>query len=447
MIYYSIRALVNGMKLVMWMKVFRKRYGRRFTNQLYYVGGGLVLYAVYIVTHMISVLFANDMISIIATIIQIFFAYEIMRMLYKSSMKERLVSIGLLAVLAMTMDSIEVLLRNVALNHEVMENMQTEMKQTVFMFIGSCLEMLLLGIYLSEKGEKFLRHVLNCKELVPLVLVNGLISIPSWFLYNNLDWVNNNPQIINMIQKGTYFRLFMLLAGIVLFAIITISHRKRKEMNYQMKMQQMKTELEMYEQISELTQDLRTLRHDMRGNIGVIKALYESKEYDKIGEYISQIFQDIEPAEDLVIVSNKAVSIVLSQKCRMARKEGIRISSRIIAEDYGMEELDICSLLSNILDNAIESARKCPEEKRYIDFEMVEEGDGYVIRCENPYVESPVMKQEQYISSKKNAENHGYGVGIIRRLAKKYSGRARISHEMGIFIVEVYIPMVNEEAC
>ena len=109
---------------------------------------------------------------------------------------------------------------------------------------------------------------------------------------------------------------------IVLFAIITISHRKRKETTYQMKMQQMKTELEMYEQINELTQDLRTLRHDMRGNIGVIKALYESKEYDKIGEYISQIFQDIEPTEDLVIVSNKAVSIVLSQKCKMARKEG-----------------------------------------------------------------------------------------------------------------------------
>ena len=109
-----------------------------------------------------------------------------------------------------------------------------------------------------------------------------------------------------------------------------------------------------------------------------------------------------------------------------------------MAEDYGMEELDICSLLSNILDNAIESAKKCPEEKRYIDFEMVEEGDGYVIRCENSYVESPVMNQGQYISSKKNAENHGYGVGIIRRLAKKYSGRARISHEMGIFIVEVY---------
>lgn len=447
MIHYSICAVANLIEPVMWMKVFEKRYGRKYTNQLYYFWGGFTLYAVYMITQMMSVFLVSDKMNIIATIIRIYFVYEIVRILYTSRPLERLVSIGILVAFAMTLDFIKILILNSFLSYDFKEIMQIGTIQAVCMLIQSCCELILLSIYLSERGEKFLRRVLSCKKLIPFILINGIINIPSWIIYNNLELVNNNIQIIQWIQNGTFFRLFLLQAGSTLFAIMTISKLKIKETNYQLKMQQMKTELEMYDQISELTQDLRTLRHDMRGNIGIIKGLYESGEYEKIGEYLSQIYKIIEPTDDLVLVSNKIVSIALSQKCKIARQEGIKISSKIMVEDYGMDDLDICSLLSNILDNAIESTKKCPVGERYIDFTIMEEGEGYTIRCENPYLESPVMSKNNFVTSKKNAEKHGFGISIIRRLAKKYGGRVRIFPEMGMFIVEVYIPKINEEAC
>lgn len=231
MTYYSICAVANLIEPVMWMKVFEKRYGRKYTNQLYYFWGGLTLYAVYMITQMMSVFLVSDRMNIIATIIRIYFVYEIVRILYTSRPLERLVSIGILVALAMTLDFIKILILNSFLSYDFKEIMQIGTIQAVCMLIQSCCELILLSIYLSERGEKFLRRVLSCKKLIPFILINGIINIPSWIIYNNLELVNNNIQIIQWIQNGTFFRLFLLQAGSTLFAIMTISKLKRNQLS------------------------------------------------------------------------------------------------------------------------------------------------------------------------------------------------------------------------
>ena len=102
-----------------------------------------------------------------------------------------------------------------------------------------------------------------------------------------------------------------------------------------------------------------------------------------------------------------------------------------------MEDVDLCSLISNILDNAIEGTG----ENGYIELTIRKDldSDGTMLDCTNTYKNKLRLIKGEYRSTKVES-GHGYGIRIIRNLAKKYKGNAKIFADNKMFYVKIYIP-------
>jgi two-component system, LytTR family, sensor histidine kinase AgrC len=101
----------------------------------------------------------------------------------------------------------------------------------------------------------------------------------------------------------------------------------------------------------------------------------------------------------------------------------------------------LSSIVSNLLDNAINACNKLPEEQRSIDFSVLLRGSDLLISCKNPTMEqtAPVPKAPDLSSE------HGWGLTILQQLADRYSGRMELRNETGTFQAALWIPLAYEK--
>ena len=103
--------------------------------------------------------------------------------------------------------------------------------------------------------------------------------------------------------------------------------------------------------------------------------------------------------------------------------------------------IDVCSIFSNILDNAIEACNKIKNDEKYIKIRGTFVKSYYVIRCENSKVNKIKIKNNRIISSKKDKFIHGIGLKSVKSSLKKYDGELEIEDFEDKFLVQIYIPI------
>ena len=101
-----------------------------------------------------------------------------------------------------------------------------------------------------------------------------------------------------------------------------------------------------------------------------------------------------------------------------------------------MEDIDLCRMLTNILDNAIEGCQKVSEERRFVRLNLISKDNFLFVKCENACDESLLkIANGKYKSTKNDMARHGYGLKIIREIAEKYNGILNVQAHNGIFTV------------
>lgn len=108
--------------------------------------------------------------------------------------------------------------------------------------------------------------------------------------------------------------------------------------------------------------------------------------------------------------------------------------------------MDLCALLSNALDNALEACRKLPEKKRRVALCIRADKGMLVLRLENPCAEPARRVGKKFLSSKPDPERHGIGTESIRSVVRKYGGSVSFSERDSRFEVLLYIPIQTQRA-
>lgn len=124
-----------------------------------------------------------------------------------------------------------------------------------------------------------------------------------------------------------------------------------------------------------------------------------------------------------------AASSLLSAKAAICNEKDIRLEIKTRIETHFMSEFDICTILSNLMDNAIRAASAMPEGDRWITLSMVQRAGVYVLVCRNTY--DPQSKKHH------NPIEHGTGLHIVRSMASRYGGTVRIRYEHTTFTVTI----------
>ena len=170
----------------------------------------------------------------------------------------------------------------------------------------------------------------------------------------------------------------------------------------------------------------RKLRHDYYNHINVIRNITDT---EKREAYIDELTHKIEDRNGIAFCSNAALDALLFNEKAQADAAGVKITYKIgDLSEVKIPDLDICTVLSNLLDNAVRGASEC-ESERFVELVMTVSAGQLVIRVTN----SAVAPKEDLSTTKKDKDKHGLGLSIVRETAEKYHGAAVWSYENGVF--------------
>ncbi|MEZ3437019.1 MAG: GHKL domain-containing protein [Lachnospiraceae bacterium] len=195
-----------------------------------------------------------------------------------------------------------------------------------------------------------------------------------------------------------------------------------------------------YEEIENNQQTVRKLRHDMKNHLNIIGMLIKDKKTSEANHYLEELNQEFAVAVR-AYCPNDIVNAVLSSKEQAAAAAGISCEFQIdFAEAPEMEDIDLCSLLSNTLDNAIEACKRISQaSERFLNVKARCQNGFFSYKVVNAKVNEVVEENGNFITSKKDAGSHGIGLKNVKQIIAKYDGYIEITHDELSFTLVVMI--------
>lgn len=168
---------------------------------------------------------------------------------------------------------------------------------------------------------------------------------------------------------------------------------------------------------------IKILSHDLKHNLLHWKQLAENKGYNDVLKGIME-YEQIHEEGQLIDVGNDIANAIVNQKLLLARKKEIQIDIKgVFSDELLITSIDLCSLLGNLFDNAIEACVKVKDiSKRKIFFSIKRDGNFQFIEAVNSYEVEPIIKDNVFITKKRNRLSHGIGMLSINSVVEKYEG-------------------------
>lgn len=285
----------------------------------------------------------------------------------------------------------------------------------------------LIGVYLvllfskRKKNEIFPRsiYLIMLFPISQLVLVEIIEYFSVTFLINEV-W---NEKFIFSVLSGV---LVCILADVMLFRIVLENSRKERLIaQLEMMDAQSQRELTYYTSMNEKIQEIRKIRHDFNNHLQTAYAIFSKGNTEEAVQLLGELEQNVENTSPVYYCSNVIINAILWEKGKTAGKKGIAFHMDVrIPEEIGIEKVDLCSIFSNLLDNAIMAASLC-EGERSVSAEAYIKGGYFVLRVENsfhPFSEQKERREEE-------TGLHGYGLLILDSIAEKYQGEFQTARE------------------
>lgn len=242
--------------------------------------------------------------------------------------------------------------------------------------------------------------------------------------------------------------IFFYLASIFIFICFNWVYNLKEILNWRteekkkLKTLELKSELVLnrYNEMQSYMEKIYKIKHEINHHISAIQALCKEGNIDRIEKYISTLSSNILFTKDISYSNNPIVDCILSSYTAQAEKLDIQFKYFINIPKYlPLPDTDICSLLLNILDNAIEASQL--SDNKWIQFKIILKENFLVIVCKNSY-NGVILKQDgEFITQKFEKKEHGYGIPIIKSILKKYGDMLIISYDSNQFRLKAILQL------
>ncbi len=197
-----------------------------------------------------------------------------------------------------------------------------------------------------------------------------------------------------------------------------------------------------FEQLSQNVDSERVYRHDMRHHLKVLSGMAQQSKSAEILEYIENLNDTAELCTPEIFCKNPAINAVISEYINRAKNNGCRIEYKIfIPEELPFELPDVCIILSNALENALNACEKSPEDKRYVKFLADFSDDRKLkISVRNSCLGTVEIDADGLPVVEARTDGHGIGLRSVKKTVEKYNGFIYCSCENGefLFCAEVF---------
>lgn len=193
-----------------------------------------------------------------------------------------------------------------------------------------------------------------------------------------------------------------------------------------------------YLNMQESQMKVKKLYHDMRNHMICIENLYGKN------EYAENINSQLEECNSIFNTNNMILDIILNDKQRICKSRGIDLLADINFKECDfIDAADVCSIFSNMIDNAIEACEKIEDDniRKKINIKGTIVKSLYIIKCENPKTNVIKLKNGHILTNKKDKFFHGIGISSMKNSIEKYNGNLEINDLNTRFLINICIPL------
>lgn len=184
---------------------------------------------------------------------------------------------------------------------------------------------------------------------------------------------------------------------------------------------------------------MRGWRHDYHNHLQSMKAYVKMGQYDRLEEYLGLLEQDLDQVNQLIESGNVNLDAILNSKISLAQKNGIDVDYKATCpSELTVSDIDLCALIGNLIDNAVEACEKV-EEHPFIRLYIGVLKKQLYISVTNSTSERIRKLDHEYITTKRG--NHGHGLKRINLVVEKYQGYINRQNEPGVFVTEIMLPL------
>ena len=194
------------------------------------------------------------------------------------------------------------------------------------------------------------------------------------------------------------------------------------------------------EEVQNIYRTMRGWRHDYHNHIQAMLALTDNPA--QIREYLLRLKDDLTKVDTVIKTGNVMVDAILNSKLSLIQSHHISVNAKAaVPSVLCISEIDLCTIIGNLLDNAMEVVLKQEQEpERFIRVYMGILKKQLYLSVQNS-VGGEVLKSGRTYLSTKDSTNHGFGLMRIDRIVEKYGGYLNRQNEEGVFATEILLPL------
>jgi len=271
-----------------------------------------------------------------------------------------------------------------------------------------------------------------------VVLIIVGLAIDSYYI-NGKIYMNMSMNLLLMFMVSAIIMVCIyVMRSLDLYDDFAISSSKLDLANSQIAMQK-----EYYNTLREQIDEIREIKHDIRHFIGSMSRLANEGELNKLKIFLSEYGQKVDKEQLPIFCENVVANSIIGYYYIRAKESGIIFESQCnIKSNITMGDSDICIVLGNALENAIDACKQMDNSQvRFVSVEAVKMKGQYLMKVKNSYIGSLEIKDGRFVTSKGD-KFHGLGIRNIEKVMESYGGLVKIEYDEKEFTLMTAAPEI-----
>lgn len=250
------------------------------------------------------------------------------------------------------------------------------------------------------------------------------------------------PQIDTYIVVILFIAVLICIVANVFLFLALKDMDKKMELELQLRLlkQSQLSDYEQYKVVDNLYRREREFRHDINNKLITAQSLLNQGANQELSNFLQELSGAVSRHRYAEYCENSLINTVLNNKIDTANSLGIQVETDACVGKLPLPGTDLCSLFSNILDNAVDACRALPPEHEKCIYLAVRVQNNYlIVTCKNPALHGP--SSEIRIGTDGKGTDRGWGLGILSRMAQQYSGNLHTEFTEGYFLLQIALKL------
>jgi two-component system sensor histidine kinase AgrC len=302
--------------------------------------------------------------------------------------------------------------------------------------ISKLLVLIVVKVYEYKRNANY--SFIHQKILLPVILMPAS-SILILYIISERLFVTTSTYTASVIVVT----ISLLIAANIFVFYLFEKQLKQEQEKIKLKFfkQQIKNQKKHFEELTENQRRTNKAIHDTKNQLLAILGYIENNDTKIAIESLNLLCSNIAGEQNFINTGNVAVDSLINAKIKRINELSINLETSIFLEQNNqIEEIDLCIILGNLLDNAIEACEKISlENEKKIQLKIIQIEEYLSIEISNSIIDKVKLEKGRSFTTKKDKLFHGFGLESIKEIVEKYNGHINYEQEENTFIVNILL--------